>query len=106
MKPEAEVPSHSWILLQFSPKSKLTHASVNYTSRFNITYKIQSRTNHTKHEDTYYGIALFKYLREFAILHRSHSNLFCEDDKHTVKVINILEVMVISYSTTCVKKFT
>ena len=50
LKPGIDIPSESWILLQFTPKSQLAHASIN--SRFNIVYKIQSSTHHCKHEDT------------------------------------------------------
>ena len=86
LKPDIEVPSESWILLQFTPKSNLTHASVNYTSRFDIVYKIQSRTHHSDHEDTYYCMALFKILRSFAVMYRDIANFFCEDDKHAVHI--------------------
>ena len=66
LKPGIDIPSESCILLQFTPKSQLAHASVNYISRFNI-YKILSRPHHCKHKDTCYCMALLKILRSFSI---------------------------------------
>ena len=86
MKPGVKVPSQSWILLQFTPKNKQSHTALNYTSKFDIVYKVQSRSQRVNHQDTYYCMALFKYLRSFGVKYRYYANFFCEDDKHTVKI--------------------
>ena len=80
------MPCDSWILLQFQPKRKGTHAALSYTSRFKIKYKIQNRSSHAFHEDRYYCMALFKYLRSFAVMYAEHADFFSEDDKHSIPV--------------------
>ena len=86
IKLNVDVPSESWILFQFTPKDRTKHTALNYTSRFDITYKIQSRSHQQQHEDTYYCMSLFKILRSFAVKYRDYSNFFCEDDKHAVNI--------------------
>ena len=90
INPNVPVPSESWILLQFTPKDNRRHAAVNYTSRFNIVYKIQSISHHSNHEDTSFCMSLFKILRSFAVHYRDNTNFFCKDDKHSVNIPEIL----------------
>ena len=80
------IPSRSWVHLQFQPKVRSSHVSLNYTGRFNIVYKVQTRSMHRDHPDAHFCVALFKYIREFSILNRKHVALFCEDDKHSVSI--------------------
>ena len=44
LKPNIPVPSESWIALQFQPKNRSAKSALNYTGKFDIVYKIQSRT--------------------------------------------------------------
>ena len=62
------------------PKDNHRHSALNYTSRFNIVYKLQSRSHHTDHEDTNYCMSLLKIWRSFAVRYREET-IFCEDGK-------------------------
>jgi hypothetical protein len=59
--------SSEWIRLQFWPKNIYTKTAIQYTGRFNISYKIQSRLLRKSHPDAHYCVALFCYTRLFAI---------------------------------------
>ena len=47
---------------------------------------MQSRQVNADHADSHYCAAIFKYLREFAIMFRSHVSFASQDDKHFGKV--------------------
>ena len=53
-----------------------------YTRQLGIKFMVQSRQLSFEHADSHYAAAIFKYLREFSILHREHTSL---DDKHVIK---------------------
>ena len=40
---QINIPSIEWIRLQFQPKNPYAKNAIQYTSRFNIEYKVQSR---------------------------------------------------------------
>ena len=84
--PGIEVPSIEWIRLQFWPRNPFSFTSKKYTGRLNIKFMVQSRQVSSDHPDVHYCAAIFKYLREFAILFREHAAFVCQDDKHFVKV--------------------
>ena len=84
--PGVDTPSEPWILLQFTPKNKCSHAAFNYTSRFDIVYKLQSRSHHKDHPDAYFCMALKNNLFRFSVKYRDVADLFCEDDKHAVNI--------------------
>ena len=84
--PGLEVPSIEWIRLQFWPRNPFSFTSQKYTGRLNIKFMVQSRQVSCDHPDVHYCAAVFKYLREFAILFREHAAFVCQDDKHFVKV--------------------
>lgn len=83
---DSEIPSEEWVRLQFLPKNPIAHGAVNYTGRFQVHYRVQSRSLHHDHPDTYYCMAQFKYVRSFAVLLRDHVTFICEDDKHAINV--------------------
>lgn len=65
--PETSIPSTDLARLQFCPKRKTPHASLNYTGRIQIKYKIQVLQLQVAHVDDHCCAALFKYLRAYAI---------------------------------------
>ena len=78
-----QVPSRSWLSLEFWPKS--AHAN-HYTGRFNVKYMVQAQQFRKSHEDSHYPAAVFRYQRELAVQFRSHAIFVCMDDKHRIKV--------------------
>ena len=56
------------------------------TGQFDIKFMVQSWQVNADHADSRYCAAIFKYLREFAIMFRSHVSFASQDDKHFVKV--------------------
>lgn len=47
---------------------------------------VQARQLRSDHVDAHYGLALYRYEREFAVKFRDHLTFASLDDKHTVKV--------------------
>jgi hypothetical protein len=80
------IPSVEWIRLQFQPKNQYAKSAIQYTGRFNIEYKVQSRLLRKSHLDSYYCAALFKYERQFAVKFRNHTAFICADDKHKIGI--------------------
>ncbi|PKY60343.1 hypothetical protein RhiirA4_483933 [Rhizophagus irregularis] len=80
------IPSEEWIRLQFQPTNPITESAKQYTGRFNIKFMVQARQLRKDHPDTHYCAALFRYLREFAILYQQHVSFICADDKHKVSI--------------------
>jgi|GEM_PF-6742638 len=64
---EIHIPSDEWIRLQFLPKNPFAHAATQYTGKFKVKYKVQTRVLRKEHPDGHYCAAIFRYLREFAI---------------------------------------
>lgn len=80
------LPCEEWIRLQFWPTNPTTAAAIHYTGRFNIKYQVQARQLRKDHPDAHYCACLFRYLREFAILYRSHVCFIAADDKHKIPI--------------------
>lgn len=57
-----------------------------YTWRFPLKHRIQSRQFNAFHIDAHYAAALQKYLKEFAVLHRDFCDLLSVDDKNHIPV--------------------
>lgn len=53
--------------LQFCPTNRYNNTAIRYTGRFQVHYKVQSRSLRKEHIDSYYAAAFFKNLRCFAI---------------------------------------
>src|SRR6266511_3706880 len=64
---EIYIPSNEWIRLQFLPKNPFAHAATQYTGKFKVKYKVQTRILRKEHIDGHYCAAIFRYLRELAI---------------------------------------
>jgi hypothetical protein len=80
-EPDTPIPSKSLVRLQFTPRNKYTHTALNFTSRFEVQYKIQRRQLRASHPDMHYCSAQFRYLKELAVINRESCVLFCCDDK-------------------------
>ena len=80
------IPSEEWLRLQFWPKSKKTRTALQHTGRLNVKYMVQQRQFRKSHPDEHYAAAIFRYIREFAIMHKEISTFACLDDKHKIKI--------------------
>ena len=47
---------------------------------------VQARQFRKEHEDVHYAAAIFRYMREMAVLFRDQSLFMCMDDKHQSKI--------------------
>ena len=47
---------------------------------------VQARQFRKAHEDAHYTAAIFRYVKEFAIRFREHSQMLCLDDQHRIKI--------------------
>lgn len=86
MCPSAPIPSNQWVRLQFYPKNPRAKTAVHYKYRFDVKMKVQKRQFRLDHPDSHYCAAIFRYMREYALLHRDISMFISLDDKHRVKV--------------------
>ncbi len=84
--PNIDAPSVELIRCQFWPQNPFHKSSERYTGRFDIKFMVQSRQVNADHPDAHYCAALFRYLREFAILYQSYVTFVSQDDKHNIKV--------------------
>jgi hypothetical protein len=83
---EIHVPSDEWIRLQFLPKNPFAHEATQYTGKFKIKYKVQTRILRKEHPDGHYCAAIFRYLREFAIKFHDYAVFISADDKHKIAI--------------------
>ena len=80
------IPSQQWVRLQFCPKNPRTKAAAQFRKRLPIKMMVQKRQFRQHHIDAHYCGAIFRYLREYAVMFRDFSLFICMDDKHRVKV--------------------
>lgn len=80
------IPSPSLVRLQFAPRNPYTHRALNFTSKINVQYKIQSRQLRVSHLDAHYCAAQLKYLKEMSVELRDSALLFFCDDKAKVSI--------------------
>ena len=59
---EAAIPSKEWLCL----------VSLQYTGRLKVKYMVQQRQLRKDHCDSHYAAAVFKYMREYAVMVRDH----------------------------------
>ncbi|XP_078597452.1 uncharacterized protein LOC144873716 [Branchiostoma floridae x Branchiostoma japonicum] len=83
---ETNIPCPSWVSLQFWPKNAFADKAVRYTGRLGVKYMVQSRQLNHNHPDCHYAAAVFKYMKEFAVMFKDYSAFVCLDDKHSIKV--------------------
>ena len=80
------IPSEQWLRLQFAPKNPSSKASLQYTGNLHVKYQVQSRQLRKSHIDLQYASAIFRYMKDFAVLFRDNTVFVCMDDKHHCKV--------------------
>ena len=83
---EEDIPTYSWFRLQFWPKNKYQRAALHHTGRFKVKAMVQQRQLRKTHVDAHYASAVYRYLKEFAVLHRNHCLLLSLDDKAKVPI--------------------
>ncbi|XP_070563443.1 uncharacterized protein [Ptychodera flava] len=83
---EVPIPSEKWLYLQFMPKNPFLRSAIQYTGKFPLKFKVQSRQFNMTHQDAHYASAIFKYLKEFCVKFRDHTVLLCVDDKNQIPV--------------------
>lgn len=80
------IPSESWLRLQFWPKTPHARSKIHYTGKLDVKFMVQAHQFRKDHKDAHYAAALFRYQREFSILLKDHSNFISIDDKHRLIV--------------------
>ena len=81
-----QIPSESWVKYNFCPQNPRAKSSAHYTGRLKVKRQVQRRLFRKEHLDGHYCAALYRYLREFAVLYRDVSLFVSVDDKHRIKV--------------------
>jgi hypothetical protein len=84
--PDIDIPSLQWIRYQFWPRNPTHKSSMLFTGILPAKFMVQSRQLRIQHPDTHYASAIFRYLKEMAILLKEDSLLIFMDDKHRCKV--------------------
>lgn len=85
-KPDVKVPSEEWVRLQFQPENPFSLSAMAHTGRFNIKFQVQRRQMRANHDDAKYVFHQQRYVREFAVRYRSHTNMISADDKAVIPV--------------------
>jgi len=80
------IPSEEWKRLNFALSNAYTTKAMQYTGRFNVKYKVQSRLLRKSSEDEHYCRTIFKYEREFNIKYQDYACFISADDKHKVPI--------------------
>ena len=80
------IPSEQWVRLKFCPKNPHAATASQYKSQFNVKMMVQKRQFRHYHIDAHYCAALFRYMREFALLFRDLAMFVSLDDKHRIKI--------------------
>ena len=80
------IPSEAWVKYNFCPRNPRSKSTKHYTGRLNVKRHIQKRLYRKEHPDSHYCAALYRYLREFAVMYRDIAHFISIDDKHRIKV--------------------
>ena len=80
------IPSVEWTRLQFWPKTPAAKSSMHYTGQFRMKFMVQQRQWRHLHVDAHYAAAMFRYMREYALMLRDVCGFVCLDDKHKIKI--------------------
>ena len=81
---DAKIPSESTVIHSFAPPNLHKKTSQYYTGRINLKHTIQRRQLRAYHSDAHWCSALYRYMREMAILSRQNSVFISCDDKAKV----------------------
>ena len=78
--------SVEWTRLQFWPKTPAAKSSLHYTGQFRMKFMIHQRQWRHSHVDAHYAAAIFRYMREYALMLHDVCAFVCLDDKHKIKI--------------------
>ena len=78
--------SYIWFLLQFWPCSHTYASILHYTGRFKVKRMIQARLFHKNNPDAHYCNAIYNFMKQRAIKHRTDSTFFSADVKSKVSL--------------------
>ena len=81
-----EVTSYTWFLLQFWPCSRSAANMLHYTGRLKVKHMIQARLFRKNNPDAHYRNAIYDFMKQRAIKHRTDSTFFSADTKCKVSV--------------------
>ena len=84
--PGTPLPSLQWVRLQFYPRNPRTKTASLFRKRLPVKMMVQKRQFRKAHIDEHYCAAIFRYLREYALLFKDECLLVCLDDKHRIKI--------------------
>lgn len=74
------------VAITIHAKNPALASASQYTGRYSLKHRIQSRQFNAFHIDAHYAAALQKNLKEFAVLHRDFCVLLSVDDKNHIPV--------------------
>ena len=80
------IPSESWVRYNFAPQNPHSKVAGLYRGRLEVKHMVQKRQFRKTHPDAHFCAALFRYMREFAIMFRDVSIFISMDDKHRINV--------------------
>ena len=63
-----KIRSVEWTRLQFWPKTPAGKSSLHYTGQFRMKFMVQKRQWRHSHVDAHYAAAIFRYMREYALI--------------------------------------
>lgn len=78
------VPSETTVLYAFAPPNTHAASAQYYTGKINLKHTIQRRQLRAYHTDAHWCNALFKYVREMAVLFKNHALFLSCDDKSKI----------------------
>ena len=74
-----QVPSLTWVSLQFCAKNPLAGRSLNYTCALNLSHKVQQRTLRATSIDSHYVSSTYKYMWSYGLwLHDLLQEAYCD----------------------------
>lgn len=82
----SNLPTRSWLCLNFWPSNAFVRSAVCYTGRFKVKYAVQQRLTRAKHPDSSYAFNLFSMMKELAVKLGKDCALICLDDKSIVPI--------------------
>ena len=80
------IPSVEWLRLQFMPKNPSLASALEYTGKFPLKFRVQSRQFNAFNIDAHYASALQKYVKEFSVKYKDNCVLLSVDDKNHIPV--------------------
>ena len=80
------IPTYSWLLLQFWSTHRIASKMLHHTGRFRIRRMVQARLFRKSNPEAHYANAAYKFMRERAVKNRQNIAFFSEDAKCKVPI--------------------